>query len=90
MNTDCSENSTCKDEKDQPNYLIIGHYALSCKLNEIVSRTHKIIATITKIQIKQEHHDNHSDINDSQFKHYDSRTLLTLLAFLLYQGLKTL
>ena len=69
MNTDCSENSTRRDEKDQPNYLIIGPYALSCKLNEIVSITHKIIAIITKIQIKHEHQDNHSNIKGSQFKH---------------------
>jgi len=69
MNTDYSENSTRKDEKDQPNYLIIDPYALSCKLNEIVSITHKIIAIITKIQIKHEHQDNHSNIKGSQFKH---------------------
>ena len=62
MNTDCSVNSTRKDEKDQPNYLIIGPYALSCKLNEIVSITHKIIAIITNIQIKHEHQDNHSTL----------------------------
>ena len=69
MNTDCSENSTRRDEKNQPIYLIIGPYALSCKLNEIVSVTHKIIVIITKIQIKHEHHDNHSNIKGSQFKH---------------------
>ena len=69
MNTNCSENSTRRDEKDQPNYLIIGPYALSCKLNEIVSITHKIIAIITKIQIKHEQQDNHSNTTGSQFKH---------------------
>ena len=69
MNTDYSENSMHRDEKDQPNNLIIGPYALSCKLNEIVSITHKIIAIITKIQIKHEHQDNHSNITGSQFKH---------------------
>ena len=69
MNIDCSENSIHEDEKDQPNYLIIHPYALSCKLNEIVSITHKIIAIITKIQIKHEHQDNHSNIMGSQFKH---------------------
>ena len=69
MNTDCLENSMRRDEKDQPNYLIIGPYALSCKLNEIVSITHKIIAIITKIQIKHEHQDNNSNITSSQFKH---------------------
>ena len=69
MNTDCSENSTRRDKKNQPNYLINGPQALSCKLNEIVSITHKIIAIITKIQIKHEHQDNHSNITGSQFKH---------------------
>jgi len=69
MNTDCLENSTHRDEKNQPNYLIIGPYALSCKLNEIMSITHKIIAIITKILIKHEHQDNHSNIIGSQFKH---------------------
>ena len=61
MNTD----STRRDEKNQPNYLIVGPYALSVILNEIVSITHKIIAIITKIQIKNEHQDNHSNIKDS-------------------------
>ena len=65
MNTDCLENSMRRDEKNQPNYLIIGPYALSCKLNEIMSITHKIIALITKIQIKHEHQDNHSNIKGS-------------------------
>ena len=69
MNIDCLENSTRRDEKSQPNYLIIGPYALSCNLNEIVSITHKIITIITKIQIKNEHQDNHSNIEGSQFKH---------------------
>ena len=58
-----------RDKKNQLNYLIIGPYALSYKLNEMVSITHKIIAIITKIQIKHEHQDNHSNIKDSQFKH---------------------
>ena len=65
MNTD----STRRDAKNQPNYLITSPYALSCKLNEIVSITHKIIAIITKIQIKHEHQDNHSNTTGSQFKH---------------------
>ena len=69
MNTDCSENRTRRDEKNQPNYQTIGPYNLSCKLNEIVSITHKIIAIITKIQINHEHQDNHSNIKGSQFKH---------------------
>ena len=69
MNIDCLENSTRRDEKNQPNYLIIGPCALACKLNEIVSITHKIIAIITKIQIKHEHQDNHSNTTSSQFKH---------------------
>ena len=69
MNTDYLENSTRRDEKNQPNYLIIGPCALACKLNEIVSITHKIIAIITKIPIKHEHHDNYSNIKGSQFKH---------------------
>ena len=69
MNTDSLENSTRRDEKNQPNYLFIGRYALPCKLIEIVSIPQKIIAIITKIQIKHEHQDNHSNIKGSQFKH---------------------
>ena len=69
MNTNRLENNTRRDEKNPLNYLIIGPYALSCKLIEIVSITHKIIAIITKIQIKHEHQDNHLNIKGSQFKH---------------------
>ena len=65
MNTDCLENSTRRDEKNQPNYLFIGRYALPRKLIEIVSIPQKIIAIITKIQIKHEHQDNHSNIKGS-------------------------
>ena len=68
MNTDCSENNIRRDEKNQPNYLIIGPYALSCELNEIVSITHKIIAIITKIQIKNEHQDNHLNVHNSSIR----------------------
>jgi hypothetical protein len=39
-------------------YLSINPYALILYLNEIIGILHKIIAIITKLQIKQKHNDN--------------------------------
>jgi hypothetical protein len=56
----------CRDEKNHPYYLFINPYALILYLNESVGILHKIIAIITKLQIKQKHNDNSTSNKGAQ------------------------